>query len=107
MRSSEQATATRIVDFATSFYSAYQMNHEGDEGGAKLEGFVTLIKGAVEEGFAGAQEVLGGFSEMSSKVQDDIDETFELTMKGIDAFADEQRQLEAQEEKELREMGAI
>jgi len=104
---SPEATATRIVDFATSFYSAYQMNHESDEGGAKLEGFVTLIKGAVEEGFAGARELLGGFSEMSKEVEDDIDETFDLTMKGIDAFADEQRQLEAQAEEKLQEMGAI
>jgi len=105
---SPEATATRIVEFATSFYSGYQANHEGDEGGAKLDGFVDLIKGAVEEGFAGAQELLGGFSEMNEKVQGDIDETFDLAMKGIDAFADEQRQLAAPQEEESQEVvGAI
>lgn len=95
---SPQATAGRIVNFAVSFYGAYQLNNQGEEGATQLAGFVDLIKGAVKEGFAGAQELLNGFGEMSEEAQGDIDETFELTIKGIDEFAEEQRERLGQEE---------
>lgn len=98
---SPQATATRITDFAVSFYAAYQGNHQDQEGAVQLEGFVELVKGAVEEGFTGARELLDGFAEMSEEAEGDIDETFELTMRGIDAFAEEQRQTMEQGEEEV------
>ena len=101
---SPQATAGRIVDFAVGFYEAYQQNHEGEEGKAQLEGFVQLIKGAIEEGFAGAQELLGRLGDISGEIQTNIDETFDLTMKGIDDFTEKQRRLlERKEEQEPRE----
>ena len=98
---SPQATATRITDFAVSFYAAYQGNHQDQEGAVQLEGFVELVKGAVEEGFTGARELLDGFAEMSEDIEGDIDETFELTMRGIDSFAEEQRQTMEQGEEEV------
>ena len=101
---SPQATAGRIVEFAVSFYAAYQGNQQDEERTAQLQGFVELIKGAVEEGFAGAREVLSGFAELSEGIQEDIDQTFELTMKGIDRFAEEQRKAMGEGEAEV---GAI
>lgn len=104
---SPQATAGRIVDFAVSFYNAYQLNNQGEEGATQLAGFVDLIKGAVKEGFAGARELLGNFGEMSEGIQGNIDETFELTMKGIDDFAEEQRERIGQEEETDKEVAVL
>jgi hypothetical protein len=106
---SPQATAKRIVDFATSFYDAYKSNHKLADGLdpkeartqslARLDGFVSLIRGAVKEGFSGAQDVLSNLGPMSQEVQGGIDKTFELAMKGLDEFA-------AREREALAEAGA-
>lgn len=84
---SPEATASRIVEFATGFFEQYQANNAGTEEGEQVEGFVAMIKGAVEEGFAGAQEMLEGLGEIDPDVQGGIDETLELVMKGIDDWA--------------------
>ena len=86
---SPEATANRIVEFATGFFGQYQANNEGTEEGEQVEGFVAMIKGAVEEGFAGAQEMLEGLGEIDPDVQGGIDKTFDLVMKGIDDWASE------------------
>ena len=86
---SPEATANRIVEFATGFFGQYQANNEGAEEGEQVEGFVAMIKGAVEEGFAGAQEMLEGLGEIDPDVQGGIDKTFDLVMKGIDDWASE------------------
>ncbi|MGY8826851.1 MAG: DUF5610 domain-containing protein [Candidatus Latescibacterota bacterium] len=89
---SPTATAQRIVDFATGFLAQFQ-NNNADKGGAEqLDGFATLIKGAIEEGFASAKDILEGLGEIASGIREDIDETFGLTMKGIDDFVVEQAQ---------------
>ena len=92
---SPQATANRIVEFSVSFFAAYSANHAdaGDED--RLQGFVDLVKGAVEEGFSGARDLLNGFAEMTEEMWTDVEETYSLTMKGIDEFAEKQRQLGA------------
>ncbi len=88
-----EATAARITEFATSFYGAYQENNPDAEGSAQIDGFVEMIKGAVEEGFEGAKEILTGIGRIPDQVGQDIDRTLELTMEGLDAFAEEQRAL--------------
>ena len=99
---SPEATARNIVDFAVGFYGQYTANHQDGEAQARLEGFVALIKGAVEEGFAEAREILSGIGKIPQEVGASIDETFELTMKGIDEFKEEQLQiLDQQEEQEV------
>ena len=86
---SPEATASRIVEFATGFFGQYQGNNEGTEESEQIEGFVAMIKGAVEEGFAGAQEMLEGLGEIDPDVQGGIDKTFDLVMKGIDDWVSE------------------
>ena len=71
---SPEATANRIVEFATGFYGQYQANNPEMSEKEQLEGFSTMIKGAIEEGFAGAQEMLEGLGEIDSDVQAGIDE---------------------------------
>ena len=86
------ATAERIVDFSTIFYSSYQRNHGEQDGQTQMAGFAEMIKGAIEEGFASAQDILAGLGEIAPDVQAGIDETFRLTMQGIDRFVEQQTQ---------------
>ena len=95
------ATAKRIVDFSLSFFGAFQQNNADLDGAAEISGFAELIKGAIEEGFASAKDLLAGLGEISPAVQAEIDETFDLTMQGIDSFVEEQMAaLSAQGEEE-------
>ena len=87
---SPEATAQRIVSFALGFFGSFQSNHQQDGAGDQVDGFVDLIKGAVEKGFTEARDILEGIGEISSQVSGDIDATFGLVMSGIDDFADEQ-----------------
>jgi hypothetical protein len=88
---SPEATAKRIVDFATSFFGAFQANHAEEGGEAQVSGFTDLIRDAVEEGFAQSRDILEGIGQISSGVSDDIDQTYDLVMQGIDDFAEGQR----------------
>ena len=86
-----EATAQRMVDFAVSFFDAFKANHLEDQPESQIDGFSALIKGAVEEGFAVARSILEGIGPIRHSVGADIDETFELTMRGIDEFVEQQR----------------
>ena len=105
---SPTATAERIVEFATSFYSQYVANHEGEEAEATLEEFVSMIRGAIDEGFGEAREILSGLGRIPASVESGIEETYELTMKGLDEFLEEQRGtlIRARQEEE-QEVGVL
>ena len=85
-----EATADRITEFATAFFDAYKANNDGMEAQAQIDNFVELIKGAVDEGFEDSREILSGIGRIPQQVTQDIDRTYELTMQGIDKFAEEQ-----------------
>jgi len=68
-------TSQRIVDFATSFFSAFK--------GAGEE-FLSIIKGAIEEGFAQAKDLLG---ELPTPVNNLVNQTYDLTMQKLDTWA--------------------
>ena len=86
---SPEATANRIVELATGFFEQYQTNNQGTEEGEQKEGFVEMIKGAVEEGFAAAQEMLEWLGNIDPDVQGEIDKTSDLVVNGIDDWASE------------------
>ena len=94
---SPEATANRIVDFATSFFAAYQQNHS-EENETQVSGFAELIRTAVKDGFGEAKEILQGIATLSSSVASDIDETFGLAMLGIDNFVDQHSQSQQEQE---------
>jgi len=90
---SPEAVSGRIVDFAVSFFGAFKGNNSDQEAAENLDGFVSLIKGAVEQGFVEAGDILKGVGQVTKAAQDDVDETFSLTMNKIDAFAAGERTL--------------
>ena len=88
---SPEATATRIIEFATSFHAQYRASvNEGEEPGS-LESFMELIGDAVKEGFADARSILEGFEEMDEGLLANVERTLELTLEGLEAFAASQR----------------
>ena len=87
---SPEATANRIVSFAVGFFGSFQANNSEDAPVDQIDGFTEMIKGAVEQGFAEARDILEGIGDSSPGVASDIDATFNLVMGGIDEFADEQ-----------------
>ncbi len=95
---SPQATAQRIVDFSTSFFGSFQQNHADEAGQSQASDFAAMIKGAIEEGFASAQNILVGLGEIAPDIQAGIDETFELTMQGINSFVEQQSQQQGEAE---------
>jgi len=83
---SPQATADRIVGFATNFYQAFrEQNPElNDEDG--LEQFMQEIGKGIDQGFADARDILSGLKKLEGKVADDIDETYSLIQQGLQDF---------------------
>ncbi len=70
-------TSQRIVDFAVSFFDLFE--------GAPEE-YLSKIKGAIEEGFSQAREMMGEMPEAVGKLTND---TYELVMQKLDAWAAE------------------
>jgi hypothetical protein len=68
-------TSQRIVDFAVSFFDAF--SGAGDE-------FLTKIKDAIEQGFSQAREMLG---ELPDQVSQLVNDTHDLVMSKLDAWA--------------------
>ena len=95
---SPQATAQRIVNFSTSFFGSFQQNHADEAGQSQASNFAAMIKGAIEEGFASTQDILVGLGEIAPDIQAGIDETFELTMQGINSFVEQQSQEQGESE---------
>ncbi|MBT5326476.1 MAG: DUF5610 domain-containing protein [Gemmatimonadetes bacterium] len=95
---SPQATAQRIVNFSTSFFGSFQQNHADEAGQSQASNFAVMIKGAIEEGFASAQDILVGLGEIAPDIQAGIDETFGLTMQGINSFVEQQSQEQGEAE---------
>ena len=94
---SPEATAKRIVSFATGFFGAFVQNQgevqgEDQDETARLEDFMSLIGGAIDEGFAEALDILKGIADISGRIQDNVDRTYELVQNGLEEFR--QRQLE-------------
>lgn len=83
---SPQATADRIVGFATNFYQAFrEQNPElNDEDG--LEQFMQEIGKGIDQGFADARDILTGLKKLEGKVATDIDETYSMIQQGLQEF---------------------
>jgi hypothetical protein len=71
-------TSQRIVDFATSFLSAFE--------GAG-EDFVKMIRDAIEDGFSQASDLMGELPDAVGRL---VGDTHELVMKKLDAWAEAQ-----------------
>ena len=88
---SPEAVSDRIVAFATSFMGAYQSENSDLSGEGLIDGFGTLMRDAIIEGFNQAKEILGALSVLSGDVADTVNRTYELTMQKLDAYLADQK----------------
>jgi len=85
-----EATANRIVTFATSFLPSYADRHADDGEQTQLDGFMDLIRGGIEEGFRQARGILEGLDVLNGNVKQGVDSTYDLVMQGLDSFYERQ-----------------
>lgn len=96
---SPAVTADRIAAFALGFFDTVKANNEEKEQTLQLDNFIGMISGAVEKGFATARGILNDIGNVPTQVDTDINDTFELVMDRITAFAEEQREHIAREQR--------
>jgi hypothetical protein len=83
---SAEATAGRILSFATGFFDTYAAQRPGDDPEQVARDFVDLIRGGFEQGFNEARDILQGLGVLGGEVESGIMKTFELVHKGLDDF---------------------
>ena len=85
-----EATAGRILSLSTAFYDAFaaQPKNKDKEPDALARDFVDLIRGGFERGFGEAKDILSGLnvSGADSPIEQGINKTYALVMKGFDDF---------------------
>ncbi|MBV2128586.1 DUF5610 domain-containing protein [Arsukibacterium indicum] len=93
---SPEATAERIVAFATGFYSRYKALNPGRTEQEQLDSFLKVIGGGIEKGFADAKDILKGLKVYEGEVEARVDQTYAKVMAGLDSFR--QKMLELAEQ---------
>ncbi|VAW88252.1 hypothetical protein MNBD_GAMMA18-2119 [hydrothermal vent metagenome] len=83
---SPEATAERIVSFATGFLPNYQENNPELAGNEALDGFMDLMGGAIQKGFDEARGILESLQVLEGNVASGIDQTYQLIQQGLADF---------------------
>lgn len=96
---SPQATADRIVAFATNFYQAFREQNPDLNDQDGLDQFMQEIGKGIDQGFADARDILTGLKKLEGKVAADIDETYSLIQQGLTDF--KERMLTPKDQSEM------
>ncbi|MFT3760739.1 DUF5610 domain-containing protein [Thauera sp.] len=84
---SPEATAERILGFATGFFDAYAAQHPGKDPEELARNFTDMVRGGFEKGFKEARDILDGLGVLGgSDIENGIMKTYELVSKGFDDF---------------------
>lgn len=83
---SPQATADRIVNQSTAFFSAYKDVHSEMSEEEALEGFIDVISSGIDKGFAEARDILESLEVLEGEVASNIDLTQEYVNDGLAIF---------------------
>jgi len=85
---SPEATADRIVSFATQFFSVHQQQNSNMSFDEQLDSFMTIIGGAIDNGFKEARDIISGLKVLQGDIADGVDKTYGLVQEGLQAFRD-------------------
>lgn len=85
---SPEATADRIVSFATQFFSMHQAQNSNMNFDEQLDSFMTIIGGAIDTGFKDAKDILSGLKVLQGDIADGVEKTYGLVQEGLQAFRD-------------------
>ena len=83
---SPEGAARRIADFATGYLEAYSESRASQPVETRIDGFMSLIRGAIEEGFSHARDFLSSVTGLSETLSQAIDRTHELTTGYLSDF---------------------
>ncbi|BAJ00746.1 DUF5610 domain-containing protein [Shewanella violacea] len=95
---SPEATAERIVSFATQFFSLHQGQNSNMEFDEQLDSFMEIIGGAIDKGFGEAREILDNLKVLEGGIADGVDNTYSLVQEGLAEFRDSFYQLDDETE---------
>ena len=74
------------MDFGTGFLRVFLNSPADETGEVRIAGLMSLIRGAIREGFHQARDFLEGITTLSEMINENIDRTFELTNQYLDDF---------------------
>jgi hypothetical protein len=92
---SPEATADRIVAFATGFYSRYKELNPGASEEETLDSFMQIIGGGIEKGFSDAKDILKGLKVYEGEIESGVDKTYGLVMQGLTSFREKMLEMAA------------
>ena len=87
---SPEVIAEDIASFATGFFEGFRQNHLGESGVTQIQGFMTLIRDAIRDGFQQARDFLEDITTLGESISENIDRIYELTQDHLDGFEKEQ-----------------
>ncbi|MBR9729392.1 DUF5610 domain-containing protein [Shewanella intestini] len=83
---SPEATADRIVSFATNFFQMHQNQNHTQGFNDQLNGFMDKISGAIDTGFNDAKGILDGLKVLNGDIATGVDQTYDLVQQGLSKF---------------------
>lgn len=83
---SPEATAERIVGFATSLFTLYQQQKPSDDKEQQLNDFMEVIGKGINQGFEDAKNILKGLQVFNGEIEQGVAKTYELVMQGLQSF---------------------
>lgn len=92
---SPEATAERIVAFATAFYSRYKELAAADSEEQTLDNFMALITPGVEKGFSDAKDILKSLKVYEGDIETGVNSTYDLVTQGLANFRQKMLELAA------------
>ena len=102
---SPEATADRIVSFATAFYGKYKEQNPDKSEQENLDSFLKVIGGGIEKGFADAKDILKGLQVYEGEVESGVDKTYGLVMDGLASFREKMLEQAAKSGQEDSNLG--
>lgn len=85
---SPEATADRIVSFATQFFTLHQEQNSNMDFDEQLNSFMDIIGGAIDQGFTEAKDILTSLQVLEGDIESGVEQTYSLVQEGLAAFRD-------------------
>ena len=83
---SPEATADRIVSFATNFFSVHQQQNKSMGFDEQVSSFMVKIGDAIDQGFKEASDILSGLKVLEGDIAAGVDQTYELIQQKLAQF---------------------
>jgi len=84
---SPEATADRIVSFATKFFATHQQQNQSMGFDDQVSSFMVKIGDAIDQGFKEASDILSGLKVLQGDIAEGVDQTYELIQQKLAQFA--------------------